>query len=136
MTRVAQAVTSWHRHPVSVGTWLTVVLVALIVSPSANYHLFDGLPLARPIEFGLLLLTVPLLLSGGLRRLWQASLARVAGWVPSVLLGASVVALVMKGVLFASGGVEGFAACYHSLTDRLPGSACDRHTTTRGIASP
>jgi|TARA_B100001964_G_scaffold181497_1_gene200680 hypothetical protein len=111
---------------VSAGAWLALALVALLLFPSANYHLFDGLPLASAGEFAALVLVLPVFFSQGLRRLWARNIRQLGRPAVPALLAASCVALILKLLLMTSGGAEGFKACYHSLVERLPDSPCEK----------
>jgi hypothetical protein len=103
-----------------------VLLLALALGvPSANYQLFDGLPLSRGAEFVALALLIPLLASRALRRLharwigrWPR-LLRALAWTAAGVLG-------VKLVLLASGTHEGFLACYRSPLEPPRTGPCER----------
>ncbi len=102
------------------------LLVLLLLVPSANYQVFDGLPLSRGPEFVGLALVIPLLLSRTLRRLH----ARWAGRWPRALrivaATAGVGALSAKLLLLASGSHQGFLACYRTPLEAPTTGPCER----------
>ena len=97
---------------------LAWVASALLLVPSTGYHLFNGIPLGRPAELGLLLLLLPFLVSGHLRRLWARVLRRARPSAPAVLMASGLCAVALKCLLFTFGGYSGFPACYHALDQR------------------
>ncbi len=103
-----------------------LLLALLLVLPSANYQLFDGLPLSRPPEFLGLALLIPLLVSRGLRRLHGRRVARWPRTLQVALIAAVVGALGLKVVLLASGTHQGFLACYRSPLEVPPTGPCER----------
>jgi hypothetical protein len=103
-----------------------LLLVALLGLPSANYQLFDGLPLSAGPELLALILVIPLLVSRSLRRLhtrWTRA------WPRACRMGfgiTAVVAVALKLSLFASGTHSGFVACYRSPLSDPPAGLCER----------
>ena len=98
----------------------------LLLVPSANYQVFDGLPLSRGAEFVGLALLIPLVLSRALRRLH-------ARWVdswPRAIRGAALtsvaLALGAKLLLLASGTHQGFLACYRTPLQAPTAGPCER----------
>jgi hypothetical protein len=97
----------------------------LLVVPSANYHLFDGVPLSRVPEFLGLALLAPFLVRRALRRLY-GRLAGAAGPVAlRAFLALGALALALKLVLLASGTYAGFLACYGSPIAAPPAGSCE-----------
>ena len=105
---------------------LLLGLALLLVLPSANYQVFDGLPLARAPEFLALALLIPLLLGRGLRRLHQRWMSRWPRPLRVALIAAATVGLGLKVVLLASGTYQGFAACYRSSLEAPTTGPCER----------
>lgn len=102
------------------------LLGLLLLVPSANYQVFDGLPLSRGWEFVGLALLIPLLLSRSLRRLharWAHRWPRALGIV-AVTVGVS--ALGAKLLLLGSGTHQGFLACYRSPLEAPTTGPCER----------
>jgi hypothetical protein len=98
----------------------------LLLLPSANYQVFDGVPWSRLSEFAGLALLVPFVVSGPLRRLYGRLLHRLPSPVRRGVLGLAVCALAAKLVLLASGTHAGFLACYRSPVAGPPAGACER----------
>lgn len=105
---------------------LTSIAAALLLIPSAGYHLFDGIPLSSPFELGLLFVLAPFLVCRGVRRLWGRVLRRMMPAAPTVLTGLGLAAVVLKGLLFGFGGYSGFPACYHALDQRPVTGSCEK----------
>lgn len=105
---------------------LASIAVALLIIPSAGYHLFDGIPLSSSVEFGLLFALVPFLVSRGVRRLWGRMLRQVTPVAPLVLTGLGLIAVVLKVLLFGFGGYSGFPACYHALDKTPVTGSCEK----------
>ena len=105
---------------------LALVASALLLIPSAGYHLFNGIPLGSPAELGLLLLLLPFLVSGHLRRLWARVLRRARPSAPVVLMASGLCAVALKCLLFTFGGYSGFPACYHALDQRPVTGSCEK----------
>jgi hypothetical protein len=95
------------------GVWLFLAFAAVLVFPSSNLELFDGLPFSRLPEFAALGLAVSFLLFPGLRSgqrdFWKRR--RIPAAFLWIVTGA---VLALKIVLFASGAYSGFAGCYAS----------------------
>jgi hypothetical protein len=114
------------------GVWLFLAFAAVLVFPSSNLELFDGLPVSRLPEFAALGLAVSFLLFPSLRarqlEFWKGRrIPKAALWT---LLGGM---LALKIILFASGEYSGFAGCYRSPAEptaisheTLPELACER----------
>jgi hypothetical protein len=103
-----------------------LLFALLLLVPSANYQVFDGLPLSRGAEFVGLALLIPLVLSRALRRLH-------ARWVdswPRAIRGAALtsvaLALGAKLLLLASGTHQGFLACYRTPLQAPAAGPCER----------
>jgi hypothetical protein len=103
-----------------------LLLVLLLVLPSANYQVFDGLPLSRAPEFLALVLLIPLLASRALRRLYARWVGRWPRVVQVALVTAAVAAVGIKTVLLASGTYQGFLTCYRSPLQAPPAGPCER----------
>ena len=98
----------------------------LLLVPSANYQLFDGLPLSRGAEFVALALVIPLVLSRALRRLHRRW---VGGWPRAIRIAAATaggLALGAKLLLLASGTHQGFLACYRMPLQPPSAAPCER----------
>jgi hypothetical protein len=106
--------------------WLLLGLALLLVLPSANYQVFDGLPLARAPEFLALALLIPLLLGRGLRRLHERWMSRWPRPLRVALIAAAAMGLGLKVVLLASGTYQGFPACYRSPLEGPTTGPCER----------
>jgi hypothetical protein len=98
---------SW-RHPIPYS-----VLLLVLLFPSANLAVWDGIPLDRLAEFGALFCILPFLFWSDLRRTQADVLARlkIPGWI---LWGFLLLSLAAKGILLGSGESAGFAGCYRS----------------------
>jgi hypothetical protein len=103
-----------------------LLLALLLVLPSANYQVFDGLPLSRAPEFLTFVLLIPLLASRALRRLYANWVSRWPRAARLALVTAAVVAVGVKLVLLASGTHQGFLACYRSPLRAPPSGSCER----------
>lgn len=94
--------------------WILFLLTVCLLLPSANFAVFDGLPLSTFPEFAALVLLAPMVVGRALRRLHGRSLRRL-GPVASRGLAVSVaLALAIKLVLLVSGLHSGFLACYRT----------------------
>ncbi len=105
---------------------ILALLVLLVLLPSANYQVFNGLPLSSAPEAVALALLLPLCVSRALRRLYGR---RIRRWGPTAgrgLLWGGVLALAAKLVLLASGTSAGFLACYRSPLTPPPAGLCER----------
>jgi hypothetical protein len=103
-----------------------VLLVLLLLVPSANYQVFDGLPLSRVPEFVALALLIPLLVSRALRRLHARWTGRWPRIVKVLAVAAGAGALGAKLLLLASGTHQGFLACYQTPLDPPTTGPCER----------
>ena len=113
--------------PLSPGMGLLAsIAVALLVIPSTGYHFFNGIPLSSSVEFGLLFVLGPFLVSRGARRLWGRVLRQVTPVAPLVLMGLGLIAVVLKVLLFSFGSYAGFAACYHALDKTPVTGSCEK----------
>lgn len=106
--------------------WVLPLLGVALLLPSANFQVFDGLPLSSPPEFVALVLLVPALASRALRRLYARGLRRAGSRVTRGLLTAGALAFGAKLALLATGSHTGFLACYQSPLASPPGGACER----------
>src|SRR5262249_39138494 len=117
----------WRLHRSRLMTrWVPLLLAVVLALPSANFQVFDGLPLSHIPEFVAFVLLVPLLASRGLRRLharWLGSWPRGARVAMAMVLG---VAVGIKLLLLASGTSEGFLACYRSPLEPPVNGPCER----------
>jgi hypothetical protein len=114
---------AWSSSPTS--SLLLVLLVALVLVPSANFALFSGIPLASGAEFIAALLLLPLVLSATARKCWRQLLGMARGsWLVRVVALVAVLAFVAKVILFVSGAHTGFLACYRSLSS-TPVRGCE-----------
>jgi hypothetical protein len=102
--------------------WVSALLIAALLVPSANLQVFDGLPLSHLPEFVGLVLLLPVLASRSLRRLYARQLRRCGPRVTRSLLAAGALALSVKLVLLATGVHAGFLACYQTPLSRARGS--------------
>lgn len=102
------------------------LLALLLLAPSANYQVFDGLPLSRGPEFVGLALLIPLLLSRALRRLHARWTGRWPRALRIVAVTAGVGALGAKLLLLASGTHQGFLACYRTPLEAPTTGPCER----------
>jgi hypothetical protein len=98
----------------------------LLLVPSANYQVFDGVPWSRLPEFVGLALLVPFVVSRPLRRLYGRLLHGVPALVRHGVLGLGLCAVAAKLVLLASGTHAGFLACYRSPVAAPPAGGCER----------
>ena len=103
-----------------------LLLVALLGLPSADYQLFDGLPLSAWPELLALVIALPVLVSRGLRRLHAQSTRACPPACRMVLGITAVVSVALKLSLFASGTHSGFLACYRSPLSEPPAGPCER----------
>ena len=103
-----------------------LLLAILLGLPSANYQIFDGLPLSSWPEFVGLALLIPFLMSRALRRLYARWTRRWPHGLRVGLLAAAATAVALKVVLLASGGHAGFLACYRSPLQAPPTGPCER----------
>ena len=87
-----------------------------LLVPSAPWHLFNGLPLSTLAEFGALILTAPLLVSSGLRRLCARHLRLSNPALSYTCSGVLILATALKFILFSARASGGFEACYQSLS--------------------
>jgi hypothetical protein len=109
----------------SATSWLLLVLlVALVLVPSANFALFSGIPLASRGEFIAALLLAPLVLSATARKRWRQLLGMARPSPARVVALVAALALVAKVILFVSGAYTGFLACYRSLSS-TPVRGCE-----------
>ena len=104
--------------------WLFLPLwILAIFLPSANFQVFDGVPLGTIAEFAALVILMPLVASRGLRRLISDGVLRRWPVLARLLLLGALLAIVGKIGLLFSGGFEGFRACYRG---SVTGGACER----------
>lgn len=111
------------------GALLNAILVIyfiLLFFPSANYHLFSGLPLNGLAELPLLLLIIPVLVSKDLRSHYKLCLTKAGQWCDRLLLFGGLLAIGAKVVLISTNTYEGFLACYRPLVNPLIGGECER----------
>ncbi|MBI4594539.1 MAG: hypothetical protein HY728_10015 [Candidatus Rokubacteria bacterium] len=108
--------------------WVLLALgVTLLVLPSANYHVFGGLPLSRVPEFIAFVLVLPLFCARGVRRLCGRALCRGPAWLGRLLLAAMALAVVAKVAMLASGTHDGFLGCYRFPVASPPAAlACEK----------
>ena len=102
------------------------LLVALLGLPSADYQLFDGLPLSAWPELVALIVVLPLLVSRGLRRLHARS---IRTWPRAWRMGFGAIAVgavALKVSLLVSGTHAGFLGCYRSPLSDPPAGPCER----------
>lgn len=104
--------------------YLLLLLVLLIV-PSANFQLFDGLPLSSLPEFFALLLLLPLLFDRGLRRLFLRAFRLESARARLVLSAAILGCIAGKLILYAFAAPVGFKGCYSSPAARPPMGKCE-----------
>src|SRR5262245_50427396 len=98
----------------------------LVVLPSANYQVFDGLPASRLPEFLALALLVPFIISRLLRRVYTRVIGAAWPVVRRSLLAMGIIAVFAKVVLLASGTHAGFLACYRSPYAPPPAGPCEK----------
>jgi hypothetical protein len=104
--------------------WLVSVVV-LLAMPSSQVHFFNGLPFSRLSEYVVLMLLVPVLASGTLRRAFSDF------WGHHRVLGRAVFILVAfafaaKAALFVWAPPDGFLACYRSPVQAPAAGPCER----------
>ena len=99
----------------SASSILLVLLVALVLVPSANFALFSGIPLESGAEFLAALLLPPLLVSASAREHWRRLVGGKGGGPARVVAVVAALALAAKVILFVSGAHSGFLACYRTL---------------------
>jgi hypothetical protein len=102
-----------------------LLVLALLVLPSGNVVVFDGIPANSAQEVVAFVLLLPLLLSRGLRQGWITLLQRHGGRVAVVVFTVVGIALACKVVLTFTEAHQGFAACYVSPA-APPAAACER----------
>jgi hypothetical protein len=102
------------------------LLALLLLVPSANYQVFDGLPLSRGTEFVALALLIPLLASRALRRLHARWIGRWPRAFRALVVAVGVAVLAAKLLLLASGTYQGFLACYRTPLDPPTTGPCER----------
>ncbi len=105
---------------------LLALFLLLLLLPSANYHVFNGLPLSGIPEFLVLLLVLPLLASRALRRLLHDRLGRLPIVRPRWIAGVITIAIAAKLILFWSGTYDGFLACYRSPAAQPIANECEK----------
>jgi len=92
-------------------SWIVVAACLGLVLPTANYAIFDGLPLSTVPEAGAATLLLAVIVSRSLR---QGVFARFTGRVSvtRVLVGLASAVIVGKTVLLLSGTALGLPGCY------------------------
>jgi hypothetical protein len=108
------------------GKQLGWILLVLILLPSSNIHIFNGLPFSGLAEYALLLTLLPFLFSSRLSRLHGVILARTSRKLTFIFILIAILAAVVKLTLFASGTYEGFKACYSSPAAKSQVGECER----------
>ena len=108
------------------GKQLVWILFILILLPSSNIHIFNGLPFSGLAEYALLLTLLPFLFSSRLSRLHGVILARTSRKLTFTFILIAILAAVVKLTLFASGTYEGFKACYNSPAAKSQVGECER----------
>lgn len=76
---------------------------AFLALPRSNTTLFDGVPFSACAEAAALALTIPLLLSASLRRLFTRWLATRGRRIGAVTVAAVLAGIMCKGLLLTSG---------------------------------
>jgi len=111
---------------------LFLAFLIVLCVPSANFHLFDGLPISRLPEFAALVATAPFLLFSELRSR-QKALREQWKIRPVYLWILLAVVLLVKCGLFVSGEESDFSGCYRSSAEPtiithedLPARDCER----------
>ena len=94
---------------------LLLMLMALVLVPSANFALFSGIPLTSKAEFLAALLPPAVVISSSARQHWRQLVRRAGAWPARVVALVAALALVGKVILFVSGAHAGFLGCYRSL---------------------
>ncbi|MEA2396623.1 MAG: hypothetical protein QOK25_179 [Thermoleophilaceae bacterium] len=108
----------------AVGAWLGGVAL-LLVLPSTEYAVFDGLPASTPAEFLAVAALLPFLVSSELRARVGALLTRRPPALRRLVLLAPVALVAIKLALLAGAPTTGFAGCYRPLDSRPPVGACE-----------
>lgn len=108
-------------------TWgLLLGFTILFVIPSSNIHRFDGVPFSSWVEYGVLLLLLPMLLNQKLRHLYAEILNAWQGRFFIVLIVLLGFGLGSKLLIHRSTIHHGFLACYRPLVAPLPNNECER----------
>jgi hypothetical protein len=95
-----------------------------LVTPSANYQVFDGLPLGTVPEYLFAVGPLPLFFHRGLRSTFARWLRRRRLLAAGLWTSAGL-ALLLKVGLFASGDYTGLQACYGSPLSPAPAGRCE-----------
>ncbi len=111
---------------VPVAHLLLVLFGALLLVPSTDYGVFNGIPLSTLPEALALALLAPFAVSRGLRAAYRRLLRRLGPLASRGLVGVTVTALGLKLVILASGSHAGFLACYRSPAAAPPAGPCER----------
>src|SRR5262249_53291212 len=90
------------------------LFLVLLLFPSASWHTFNGLPLSSLPEVAALILILPLIFNGALRRLYSRSLVNGPLPLATLLSVAILTGLIGKVFLFASKADAGFLACHRA----------------------
>ena len=105
---------------------LLVLFGALLLVPSTDYGVFNGIPLGTLPEAIALALLAPFAVSRGLRAAYGRLLRRLGPLASRGLVGVAVAALGLKLVLLAAGSHAGFLACYRSPAAPPSATSCER----------
>jgi hypothetical protein len=108
---------------------LLVLFGALLLVPSTDYGVFNGIPLSTLPEAVALAFLIPFAVSRGLRAAYRRLLRRLGPLARRGLVGLAVVALGLKLVLLAAGSHAGFLACYRSPAAAPAAGSCVRSYT-------
>lgn len=108
------------------GRQLGWILLILILLPSSNIHIFNGLPFSGLAEYVLLLSLLPFLISSRLSRMHHAILNRASSKLGGAYILLVILAVALKLSLFMAGTNSGFKACYNSPSARSQVGECER----------
>ena len=105
---------------------LLLLLAAVLLLPSANYHALSGIPLdSLPEYLGLLALS-PVIAWPWLRNQWHTMVTTWPTRHVALAITLLCFGVLMKGALFVAGGYEGFAACYRSVHEEPETGLCEK----------
>jgi len=99
---------------------LLLLLAAVLLLPSANYHELSGIPLDSLPEYVGLLALLPVIAWPWLRNQWHAMVRTWPARHVAVAIILLCFGLLMKGLLLVAEGYEGFSACYRASPSRAP----------------
>jgi predicted membrane chloride channel (bestrophin family) len=90
---------------------LVCLYLIVLLTPSAHYQIFSGIPLSNAPQYLFGVALAPLLVHRGLRRLFARFVAAKNGRLAHGLCVAAVTALALKAGLAWSGDYRGLLGC-------------------------